>query len=274
MAQQWYVLKDGRQLGPFTREQLERQAKSGSVNVLDLVWTAGFDEWVPAREIDGLFAPPPPPPPSVATPPPPPPSVPTPPPPPSRSKSSPPPLPPSPPPPPLVGAGTPHPPATRAPRSSMTASGYAKAPLGKRILAYIIDVVIASVPMMILYFVFLLLNLVQTGLVASFNLFLLFLEVEHPYVLLMIGYGWPFLYMFLRDGLGEGQSLGKRTVGLMVVRLSGNQPCSKVNSLVRNIIGSILSVIDILVALIHNKGKRIGDMLVSTQVIDKSEYRK
>ncbi len=89
MAQQWYVYKDGQQLGPFTREEFDEQVKSGAVNATDLVWTAGFDGWFPAQEVDGLFAPPSPPPSGVASPPPPPPS---------RSTS--PPLPPSMPPPP------------------------------------------------------------------------------------------------------------------------------------------------------------------------------
>ncbi len=51
-------------MGPVTLAELEEKAKQGALNPrLDLVWTQGMAEWLPAGEISGLFerrAPPPP----------------------------------------------------------------------------------------------------------------------------------------------------------------------------------------------------------------------
>ncbi len=62
MSNYWYVYKDEERFGPYTREQLEDQAKRGTLNLTDLVWNELIGDWVPAREVDGLFAAPPPPP--------------------------------------------------------------------------------------------------------------------------------------------------------------------------------------------------------------------
>lgn len=46
-----YIQKEGRQLGPFTEEELEGQVASGAVTRDDLYWTDGMEEWHPLSEI-------------------------------------------------------------------------------------------------------------------------------------------------------------------------------------------------------------------------------
>jgi uncharacterized RDD family membrane protein YckC len=84
----------------------------------------------------------------------------------------------------------------------------------------------------------------------------------------LLGFAWAFGYTLLRDGMGNGQSLGKRMFKLMVVRLEDDQPSTKANSAVRNLIGGVLGLIDIIVALVGQTGQRLGDKLVNTQVIE------
>jgi hypothetical protein len=71
MADQWHCNRQGKQVGPFTSEQLRQLAASGQLQAADLVWKEGMAGWVAASEVQGLFpaatarnipAPPPPPP--------------------------------------------------------------------------------------------------------------------------------------------------------------------------------------------------------------------
>ncbi len=73
MSQEWYVLKDGQQKGPFTREQLTQQAATGTLGPADMVWKGGMEAWTRADQVEGLLPPAPaaPPPPAPAAPPPP-----------------------------------------------------------------------------------------------------------------------------------------------------------------------------------------------------------
>lgn len=73
----------------------------------------------------------------------------------------------------------------------------------------------------------------------------------------------------------------------MVVRLADNRPCTLGLSFVRNVVGVILAFVlawipivgwfagfvEPVVAAVHGKGWRIGDMLAKTQVIDAGKYR-
>ena len=161
---------------------------------------------------------------------------------------------------------------------------YPKAPIGKRILAYIVDSLIASVILLIaipLGVIPLVLGTMGNGDPGVVSLGLLM-------ILLVIGSIWALVYSLIRDGLGQGQSYGKRLLGLMVVRLTDNRPCEMGNSALRNVIqlaiGLVVSwipvlnfvggYIDPIVALFHNRGWRLGDMVANTQVIDLADYRR
>ena len=52
----WFYTANGERLGPVSKDQLRELAVSGQLNPrLDLCWTKGMAEWLPAGEIDGLF---------------------------------------------------------------------------------------------------------------------------------------------------------------------------------------------------------------------------
>ncbi len=88
MSDQWFLLKDQKQEGPYSYEELTSLIETGSLKRSDLLWKEGMAQWQPADQIEGLFlkAAPPPPPPSpveAVSPPPPPAAVAPPPPPPA-----------------------------------------------------------------------------------------------------------------------------------------------------------------------------------------------
>jgi membrane protease subunit (stomatin/prohibitin family) len=64
----WYVLVDGAQQGPMSQQQLAALIGNGTVQMSDLVWSAGMPQWAPAAQVPQLASsmpPPPPPPPPV-----------------------------------------------------------------------------------------------------------------------------------------------------------------------------------------------------------------
>ena len=169
---------------------------------------------------------------------------------------------------------------------SVGAYDYPRAKLGKRIIAYIIDAFIASIVLIItapIAFIPFYTSLVsRAGFGFSGFQFLLAI------LCLIAGFGWVLYYSLLRDSFGRGQSIGKRAVGLMVVRFDDNLPCTKKDSLLRNVVafgfGLILGWIPVLnylagfieplIAVFHAKGMRLGDRLAKTQVIEVSDYLK
>ena len=54
MKNQWYLYKDGRQLGPLKWEELWQEAKQGNIAPDDLVWKQGLEDWLSADQIHGL----------------------------------------------------------------------------------------------------------------------------------------------------------------------------------------------------------------------------
>ena len=167
-----------------------------------------------------------------------------------------------------------------------TSYSYPKATVGKRILAYLIDAVIIIAPVAII---------IPLSIIAFFgyvrydgnmsstpNIVMIILMV----LAMFIGGGWALFYSLVRDGFGSGQSWGKKICGLMVVNLNTNEPCNKVQSLVRNVfallisgalslvpvVNGLSSLVEPIVALVHEKGQRVGDMVGNTQVIDLELY--
>lgn len=55
-AQQWYLLRNGQQIGPISSKQLQQVATSNQMTPEDLVWREGYADWVPAKRVKGLFA--------------------------------------------------------------------------------------------------------------------------------------------------------------------------------------------------------------------------
>lgn len=55
---QWFVQNDEHKLGPLSYASLLESIRQGAVQPHSLLWAPGFDTWVPAASVDGLFSPP------------------------------------------------------------------------------------------------------------------------------------------------------------------------------------------------------------------------
>jgi len=84
-------------------------------------------------------------------------------------------------------------------------------------------------------------------------------------------------YLLFRDGLSGGRSIGKKWLGIRVVRLDNGEECSFGKSAFRNFIwlivaipylGWLLFAAEAILTLANPQGKRIGDMLADTMVIE------
>jgi uncharacterized RDD family membrane protein YckC len=147
-----------------------------------------------------------------------------------------------------------------------TTISYAKCNIGKRIGAWLIDSLIVGV--------FLIPSIII--LITAFNE----PRLTFPLLLLSIMLLFPsIIYSFIRDGLGQGQSWGKQLLNLMVVDLKSNEPCSKGKSFVRNVIGFLLSLfpyigwlVEPIIVLADDKGRRLGDRAAETMVIERDQY--
>lgn len=149
---------------------------------------------------------------------------------------------------------------------------YPKAPLIKRVAAIFIDGLILSIAFLPLFIWILAGNPLfpAEGLnPASF-------EAAHYLgtLLLFFGIMWALIYGLTRDGWGKGQSPGKRIMGLMVINLKRNLPCTKGRSLLRQVFIILGFIVEPLFILFHSRGKRIGDIVAGTQVIEKVFYWK
>ena len=78
----------------------------------------------------------------------------------------------------------------------------------------------------------------------------------------------PFAYFLLSDALPNGQSLGKKVLGLYVVSKATGKPCKLWQSVARNLFSPILGIIDALF-LLSKERQRLGDMLANTIVLKK-----
>ena len=74
------------------------------------------------------------------------------------------------------------------------------------------------------------------------------------------------LYILFADGLGEGQSIGKRLLGIRVVDSRTGAPCTYRQSFVRNIF-YIIGIFD-WICIFGEQRQRLGDMVARTIVID------
>jgi uncharacterized RDD family membrane protein YckC len=131
-----------------------------------------------------------------------------------------------------------------------------KAPLGKRIVAYVLDMILVSV----IYMVLLILGAIIGRLLDIAVISLLFL-----FIAIAIG----AIYLLLRDALFSGQSVGKKLMGVKVINTVTNKQCSFKDSILRNITWFIpvIGLIDLILPLIDKEGLRLGDKLAKTQVV-------
>lgn len=148
---------------------------------------------------------------------------------------------------------------------------YPKASLGNRFVAALLD------------------GLISTGLsIPAILFFVAGMEKTKSYddegaggliFVAILFYLIPVTYGLIKDGLGQGQSWGKRPLDLMVVNLDNNAPCDKGKSFFRNFISTLVTIIPFIGWLIEpimvlatDDGRKLGDKAANTQVIDKKIY--
>jgi uncharacterized RDD family membrane protein YckC len=96
----------------------------------------------------------------------------------------------------------------------------------------------------------------------------------------LIGFAWSVYYNFVKDAWRNGQSVGKKAMDLMVVDVKTNRPCTTGESALRALIFFLLNffggmgwLIESIVILASENGRRLGDLAAGTQVIDVEAYR-
>lgn len=143
---------------------------------------------------------------------------------------------------------------------------YPKADLGTRFLAYLIDALVNVALSMLIFFLAFILGIASVS--SKFYLIIV------PLLLIVISYS------LFKDGMFDGQSIGKRTMGLMVVQLENNDPCDYKTSFVRNFVSFFPSLIpyvgfliEPMMAIFAKNGQKIGDRAAKTQVISIFDYR-
>lgn len=165
---------------------------------------------------------------------------------------------------------------------------YPRAPWELRIMAFLVDILIAWLPLTVLSLLFFLMIPWFMGYEP-----LPFLEgVPRVFFFVtfagfIISFLWFCFYSLARDGLGSGQSLGKYICQLMVVHTPTDQPCNIWRAIYRKlpaalitvvasplyVFGIIFQLVEPIAALINDKGLRLGDQLADTQVIEKKLYQ-
>jgi uncharacterized RDD family membrane protein YckC len=148
---------------------------------------------------------------------------------------------------------------------------YGRAPLGRRVRAFLLDLLVAFLPLFIIFV------LVGDGLISghletpidTLRLFLFFAGAA----------AWAVGYTFAKDGRADGQSIGKKYYGLMVVNVDTNQPCTTRESIRRQVelfflllLPMVGWLIEPAVVLLSEDGRRLGDRAAHTQVIAVEEY--
>lgn len=150
-----------------------------------------------------------------------------------------------------------------------------KADQGRRLGAYLIDgliIFVLGLPAWILFFVPIFVTAAAAvSSIWTFWPFPIFLSVT----LFLLSLLLPFLYSLLKDGFSNGQSIGKRVVGIRVVTVRDQKPCGKGTSCLRNLVSSLIAgipmvgwLIEPIMVLASSDGRKIGDLAAGTMVIN------
>lgn len=149
---------------------------------------------------------------------------------------------------------------------------YPKASLGNRFLASLLDGLI-SLGLSIPAIIFFVLGMAKLDSYYSKD------EAIGLFIIAFLFYLIPLTYNFIKDGLGQGQSLGKKALDIMVVNLDSNTPCNKGKSFFRNFISGLVTLIPFvgwliepIMVLATDDGRKLGDKAANTQVIDKNNF--
>ncbi|NME71399.1 RDD family protein [Flammeovirga aprica] len=148
-----------------------------------------------------------------------------------------------------------------------------KAPFGDRFLAFVLDKLITlliGIPSLVFFY------LGFDKLIHTYH------SNEHyPFFFLAVVFLLaPLFYSLLKDGMGIGQSIGKKKCGLMVIDVYTQRPCSVGQSFRRNIVFIVLNIlpgvgpfVELLLIIITENGQRLGDEGANTQVVKAESFK-
>ena len=157
-------------------------------------------------------------------------------------------------------------------KKSDTNASFEKASLGSRFLASLLDGLISGVlaiPAIVLY-TFGLSNVTHNyGYDEDYS------KNSAYFFLAFVLYLFPLTYAFIKDGLGNGQSWGKKAMGLRIVKVENNSKCTKGASALRALVSTLVSMIPLvgwiiepIVVLTTSDGRRLADKAAGTMVVN------
>lgn len=153
----------------------------------------------------------------------------------------------------------------RVPTPEHVGVTYAVAGIGNRFLAAFLDVLLLGVLLVGLFLLFL------AGGPPLLRLSPGTFSVLAGVVIVLLLLVLPFAYFVLFETFWNGQTLGKRAVGIRVIRDDG-APIDFVAAAARNLVRALDALppalaIDVLVMLLSSKGQRLGDLVAGTVVV-------
>ena len=133
--------------------------------------------------------------------------------------------------------------------------------ISRRIVAYILDVLVGISVLFFGYFLqFVAIDLQLESLQSR------------SASLVMLGIVWSIVYMVCKDLFG-GCSIGKRSMKLIILQCKDDQVCGKIRSIIRNLILQIPFMVFLEWIILFFKDRRIGDFLAGTYVVDRRKIK-
>lgn len=149
-----------------------------------------------------------------------------------------------------------------------------KGSLGNRFVAYLLDSILTtglSIPALIVYYM----GIAHVDDLTSGYEAITFANLYIYIILGLLLYLIPLVYVFIKDGLRNGQSLGKRAMGLKVVNVDDRTDCTKATSALRALITILIVIVPIvgwiiepIMVLATSDGRRLADKAAGTMVVN------
>ncbi len=138
--------------------------------------------------------------------------------------------------------------------------------VGSRTLAILIDLGLGG---LVIFVVYSLVVLLGHNVVGEWVGWLSSSTLEIVLLLLIFGFQWVYFNLF--EWIWNGQTPGKRLVHLRVIKIDGS-PVSGIDVLLRNLVRPIdtlgpMGLIGLLMIFVNKKGQRLGDLMARTLVI-------
>lgn len=149
---------------------------------------------------------------------------------------------------------------------------FEKASLGSRFLASLLDGLICGVlaiPAIVLYAVGL------SNATQNYDYYEDYGKASGHFLFAFILYLIPLTYTFIKDGLGNGQSWGKKAMGLRIIKVKDCSKCTKGASALRALVSTLVSMIPLvgwiiepIMVLTTSDGRRLADKAAGTMVVN------